>query len=357
MKSLKIVLLFAVLFVVASCEKDQIKTVQSNPEVEKKAVGPSIPQSLPVCIFEPNKKGNSNHKHRILGNLLPVSDNPCFNIFISGGCNSMYTQATVDAIAEYNNLTGTSLRFTIVNNQNQADIVVSCSDLGNGDCNGGRATPGNPIGVALHTGISTTGCFCPGDNSPIDLCDIQFIAMHEIGHAIGFAHTNSSFPLIPGTPVNDFFSIMNSGSLPNALCAGLCEFTPEDINAIQILYPPDPPCSGLHSGTSSTPGYQIYPLEQFNVPCNSQNALITVSVQALDVPNRFRIINSSGSTVVSSGWIGYTNNPGPWGSSLNGPSSKQLTFNSTGGDFSLEVETVVQNQHDAWSAGISCGGL
>ena len=359
MKLLKFTLLFITLLIFGACEKEQIVNEEKPAAIEK---ADSHSNNL-VCIFEPqqNNRRRASERHRFSNNL-PVGDDGCFSIFITGGCDNFYTQATVNGIADFNDLLGTSINLTRVYNQNDADIIVLCENLGGGDCNGGSAllnNTTNQIEVRLHTGINTTDCFC-NDNAPITSCDIQFIAMHEIGHALGFGHTDFGFlTLIPGTPTNDFFSIMNSGGLPNALCAGLCEFTPEDVNALEILYPANPPCGGSYSGNSSTQGYQIYPTVPFDLPpCNSASmATSSVFVQANDVPNRFRVVEVGGGTVVSSGWIGYSSQPGPWGSSLNGPSTKTLTFSTaTGGSFYLEVETVVQGQSDAWSANINCGG-
>jgi len=356
MKALKFITLFSILLFLGSCEKEQI---ENDSEIESLRKGSKIPSNT-ICIYDADQGGQASKRHRFSNNL-PVGADGCFSIFITGGCDNFYTQATVNGIAAFNALDGTSISMRRVFNQNDADIIVLCENLGGGDCNGGRANFNpvtNQLEVRLHTDISTTDCFC-GDGAAITSCDIQFIAMHEIGHALGFGHTDFGFlTLIPGTPVNDFFSIMNSGGTPNALCAGLCSFSAEDINALEILYPPNPPCGGSFSGNSSTPGYQIYPTVPFELPpCESEGVVTTINVQALDVPNRFRVVEVGGGTVVSSGWLGYTSMPGPWGSSLNGPSSMSLTFSSpNGGPHFLEIETVVQGQHDAWSAQINCGG-
>ena len=57
---------------------------------------------------------------------------------------------------------------------------------------------------------------------------------HELGHNIGFAHTNSNDGLkIPGTPTNDAISVMNGGQ------CGTGATTPSanDRSALRILYP------------------------------------------------------------------------------------------------------------------------
>lgn len=353
MKALKLMLLVSILFIFASCEKEHIEHTTPTEIIQKDLDG-----SGHICIYQSRRpKANAVKRHRTFAEdflyFIPVDAEGCFNVYIIDGCPDMYIQATLNAIDAYNAIPNTRLELTIVDNLADADIRVACNDFGHGDCGGaGSAYPADPIWVFLNTAIATTSCFPCEEVADIDLCHMQFTAMHEIGHALGIDHTdNTSAPLINGTPVSDFYSVFNSGSMPNAFCAGLCEFTAADINAIQTLYPP---CGGFLSGNSGTYGYQTYPLEEFGIPCSDESQTISVSVQALDVPNRFRILEAGGGALASSQWLGWTNNPGPWGASLNGPSSATLTFESSGGLYFLEVETVVQGQTDAWEAGITC---
>lgn len=59
-----------------------------------------------------------------------------------------------------------------------------------------------------------------------------FTLTHELGHSIGFTHTDQTYGnLIPGTPVTDANSVMNSIVLPwNG-------FTPYDLTAVNTIYP------------------------------------------------------------------------------------------------------------------------
>jgi hypothetical protein len=59
-----------------------------------------------------------------------------------------------------------------------------------------------------------------------------FALTHELGHSIGFTHTDQTYgSLIPGTPVTDANSVMNSIVLPWS------GFTPYDLVAVTTIYP------------------------------------------------------------------------------------------------------------------------
>jgi hypothetical protein len=59
-----------------------------------------------------------------------------------------------------------------------------------------------------------------------------FVVTHELGHTLGFTHTNGTFgTLINGTPLQDPNSIMNS------VCLYWTAFTSYDLKAIGITYP------------------------------------------------------------------------------------------------------------------------
>jgi hypothetical protein len=72
-------------------------------------------------------------------------------------------------------------------------------------------------------------------NDPIRVMTVT----HELGHTIGFYHTDSnSGTLIPGTPVTDGSSLMGSSGSPGRVLSA------EDIKALEIMYPSDKPLGG-----------------------------------------------------------------------------------------------------------------
>jgi hypothetical protein len=114
-------------------------------------------------------------------------------------------------------------------------------------------------------------------------------------------------------------------------------------------------CGSYFNGSYTGSGYYTYP-DRILTLCGTAGGTITIYCTALDVPNRFNVYDASNNLVASSGWMGYTSNPGPWGSSgIYGPSSKTISFTkSTSTTYKIRVETVTQGISDAWEASVGC---
>jgi hypothetical protein len=108
------------------------------------------------------------------------------------------------------------------------------------------------------------------------------------------------------------------------------------------------------NGYFSGYGYHKYPSDFLNASCLANGATITLSVNCVEVPNRFTVYDGNGNWVAGTGWIGYANYYGPWGASVNGPVSMTLTFTKTTSTYRLDVETSTASQNDAWEASFGC---
>jgi hypothetical protein len=103
---------------------------------------------------------------------------------------------------------------------------------------------------------------------------------------------------------------------------------------------PDPgicyECNDYVTGNFSGSSYYVYP--NYDICDDLDTNSISFNWVAIDRPNRFNIYNSSG-LLTTSGWVGFADYPGPWGFTLNTPSSGTITvpYNS-GTGLRLQVE-------------------
>jgi hypothetical protein len=105
-------------------------------------------------------------------------------------------------------------------------------------------------------------------------------------------------------------------------------------------------------------GYQ-YVYHIIDVSCVAYGDIVQLSVVAYDVPNRFTVrtgsIPGSGSYVTDSGWIGYANYSGPWGSSLSTQNTQTITFTKTSDYYTIQIETSVPSfMSDSWEVNLAC---
>jgi len=118
------------------------------------------------------------------------------------------------------------------------------------------------------------------------------------------------------------------------------------------------PCSSTITGAYSPKwGNHYYSTEILTTSCTEAGGTITITVNASVSPNTFQILDGNGNTLAYSGWLGYSALPGPWGSSLNGPSTKTYTFPKTTQTYQLKVFTITQGWGDTWSANFSCQNI
>lgn len=163
--------------------------------------------------------------------------------------------ATNDAIDEWNSIPNCKINFVYTTNSNDADITVFYdSSLPSTTWAETSTPPGCYVGPELRLNSSTEG---------FSADQLHFLLTHELGHSIGFMHTDgqqndSPTFQIPETPTSDSQSVMNSGTgqssppswsvdFPNGFSTG-------DEDGANFLYPNTIFISAKNSpdGTSNT---------------------------------------------------------------------------------------------------------
>jgi hypothetical protein len=146
-----------------------------------------------------------------------------FKYYIQPSLTTGWRDAVIQAIAQWNNVGGSKLRLVQVSTQAESNINVF---MGAYDAANWVARATLPSGNGKGT-LEINPRFN-------DMASGQklFAMAHEMGHNIGFWHTDQTTGnLIPGTPVTDPNSVMNSYVLPwNG-------FTNYDLVAVRYLYP------------------------------------------------------------------------------------------------------------------------
>lgn len=131
-------------------------------------------------------------------------------------------------------------------------------------------------------------------------------------------------------------------------------------------------CGGSYSGSHSGIGSYVYTPIQLDLTCADSNSTITVACTYYDVPDAFDILDKNGSVVVTTGWKGNANCPGPWGQSINtlqAETDLNFTYNPSLAPYKLRVQTAIigcstcgsnnvgcTSTDDTWYAGVSCAG-
>ncbi|MGB3946506.1 MAG: M57 family metalloprotease [Bacteroidia bacterium] len=169
-------------------------------------------------------------------------------VYTNGSLPNEWTLAIQEAVTKWTNLTGSVI--TINFSSGSSGTILVTSDYGfmtSGDAVSGNPT--NPNTPYPQININA-------DNRPTTHLQKVYILVHELGHCIGFRHTNWATNVNPstgqvgesqslnggyawdihhGTPTSDPNSVMNSGNI--TINDSWTNFSQYDILATELIYP------------------------------------------------------------------------------------------------------------------------
>lgn len=208
------------------------------------------------CSDESSKLAKENEKldlrHDTWDNTSLFQACEANNLFIcADDCflGTPWECAIIEAVEAYNNLPeNIAINMTLsfdcntLPNGESPNIIINCADLiGATGQTFPRPDPNETSIIELNNG---TPMNWPCATQKIaTCCQLTRTVMHELGHALGFGHSepgglNETY--IEGTDPNDINSILIMGDNRD-FCADECEFSEGDLVALEILYGcPDP---------------------------------------------------------------------------------------------------------------------
>ncbi|NSL87871.1 M57 family metalloprotease [Chitinophaga solisilvae] len=263
MKLVKPVILIGVLAlsVIISCKKDAVQDAPQQNSISEEVlskirqsgfssdnvqkIGDGYLVENDILLHEHDLVGSKNRinvgKEEQYRTTAIVTGLPkTITVSVSGFSSPMFAQAAQQAVAAYNAL-GLRLRFQYVTGSASINITAQC--LSGGVLGyGGFPSGGNP-----YPSIVLNSCSSYFNT----VCKIKKVMEHEIGHCIGFRHTdwmNRAYSCggtptnegtagvgavqIPGTP-----SSPDAGSWMLACASSACtSFNSNDITALRYLY-------------------------------------------------------------------------------------------------------------------------
>jgi uncharacterized membrane protein YgcG len=165
-------------------------------------------------------------------------------------------------------------------------------------------------------------------------------------------------PTVSPVVINNVPACENINVIVQASCGP--GFTSQEVTATATGLGVPLKCGCGYDGNIDNMDFYIYPSIALDFTGVQNGSTITLAYNSVGRINRFEIYNQTNSTITtSSGWAGQANYPGPWGLSINTPSTGDITFtydNTKTYVLNVQVGGADPNNqiNDAWSVVLGC---
>ncbi|WP_106791584.1 M57 family metalloprotease [Aquimarina sp. Aq78] len=235
MKTFKLAMLIVIAIGITRCSTDVENDIQQDSTITQQDISPEILSKLQRMGFDTDKTSVTSTKggYIVDGDIFITEEtlkennfqkqafitivdcNRAGNIRIQNALgNNAAGRGFQRGIDLWNNVNRTTLRLVPVNNN--PDILVRLANPGEIGGWGLGEFPANGVeGGLIILNLNEPSI----DGDPVTAREWGNILTHEIGHNIGFLHSEQGFfgTQVPGTPNVDPNSIMTSGSNPNVV--------------------------------------------------------------------------------------------------------------------------------------------
>ncbi len=188
--------------------------------------------------LESAQKGLNKITQRAASIVVDYGETNSIGVHVSSNFDGEWTTAVNGAISNWNNINETQLYLVYwrtvdisIRPDTDTELPSDMRNLSSTTAGSAKVPEYGMPGpyVSLMDNVLTDD-----PNYIVRINQKTLVATHELGHAVGFLHTDQPGSLIPKTPTSDASSVMNSGTDPTPEWSG---FSSYDELATKVLYP------------------------------------------------------------------------------------------------------------------------
>lgn len=178
------------------------------------------------------------------------------------------------------------------------------------------------------------------------------------GYIVKWAIPNGPFNFVSPNPTSSPVTIPNVPACETVTVVMQSQCDNSQVSAEQTTTVPGATlydCGDTITASNTHNGFYIYP--PYILDVRGATADVSLTYDVIDKPNRITVYDDLGNLVITTGWRGVAAYSGPWGATLNTPTTGVITFTKSSGKcfykLLIESSTNVSFQ-DSLTINISC---